>query len=330
MRILSDESVKKLIDLQEVIDAVGDSFELETVGETKVPPRQTIDYSSGWFRIMPAVVVGRDSAVMGAKIMNLVAQHNGDKVQYLILLYDPRSGELLSAMDGAVITQMRTAGATAAVATRIVGDEPVQLTIIGSGFVAQGQLRALFHKIKFRRILVYSPRAENRNSFAELMGKELGVNIQPCESLSRALSESHLVLLATRSKVAVVDGDALAKNAVVLSIGSTRRDFREMDLRTMARARCVLVDHVDQVLAESGDIQAGLESHVLEKHHLYPVSKFWADGLIPKYDNRDLVVFKSSGTAMQDLVVAYRVYRKAVEQDVGSLIHEFPAFRTLR
>jgi ornithine cyclodeaminase len=90
------------------------------------------------------------------------------------------------------------------------------------------------------------------------------------------------------------------------------------------------VDHVDQVLAESGDIQAGLESHVLEKHHLYPVSKFWADGLIPKYDNRDLVVFKSSGTAMQDLVVAYRVYRKAVEHDVGSLIHEFPAFRTLR
>jgi ornithine cyclodeaminase/alanine dehydrogenase-like protein (mu-crystallin family) len=245
---------------------------------------------------MPAIVVSKDVALMGAKIMNLVGQRNGDKVQYLILLYDAASGELLSAMDGAIITQMRTGAITAAVAERILGNGPVQLTIIGSGFVAQGQLRALSKRLRFRDILVYSPNVENRKKFADTMGSELGTTIVPCESLSLALSESRLVLLATRSKVPVVEGDVLASNAVVLSTGSTRPDLRKMDHRTMARARCILVDHVDQVIAESGDIQAGLDIGAIEKAHLQALSKFWADGLIPRTENRDLVVFKSSGT----------------------------------
>lgn len=53
-------------------------------------------------------------------------------------------------------------------------------------------------------------------------------------------------------------------------------------------------------------------------------------GLIPKTDDRDLYVFKSSGTAMQDLVVACRIYGKAVERDLGSVIYGVPNFRTLR
>jgi ornithine cyclodeaminase/alanine dehydrogenase len=330
MRILSDQLVRELIDLEEVVKAVEHSFQLEASSEVKVPVRKTIDYSRGWLRLMPAIIVGKDFTIMGAKIMNLVGQGNNDKVQYLILLYDAVSGELLSVMDGAIITQMRTGAVTAAVARRIIGEDVVQRGIVGSGFVAEGQLRALVTRISCGQILVYSPNAENRERFADSMGGELGVEIKPCESPVPVFAESRVVLLATRSKEPVLQGASLRRDALLLSTGSTRHDLREMDLRTMDRARCVFVDHVDQAIEESGDIQVGLEAGAIQKHHLMSASKLWADFLIPSATNRDLIVFKSSGTAVQDLVVAAGIYHKALEGGIGPVVQDVPNFRKLR
>jgi ornithine cyclodeaminase/alanine dehydrogenase-like protein (mu-crystallin family) len=162
------------------------------------------------------------------------------------------------------------------------------------------------------------------------MGDELGIKIKPCESLASVLTDSRVVLLATRSKDPVLQGAALRRDTVLLSTGSTRHDLREMDLRTMERARCLFVDHVDQAIEESGDIQAGLKAGAIQKHHLISASKLWADFLIPSTTSRDLIVFKSSGTAVQDLVVAAGIYQKALEGGIGPVVQDVPHFRQLR
>ena len=107
-----------------------------------------------------------------------------------------------------------------------------------------------------------------------------------------------------------MDGAAFPEGAVVLSIGSTRPDLRELDRASLRRAAVLLVDDAQQVMAESGDVIDGLASGALAAEQI--VSMAALDGEEPlERDGRDLRAFKSIGTAVHDLSLAVALIEAA-------------------
>src|SRR5262249_38257604 len=101
----------------------------------------------------------------------------------------------------------------------------------------------------------------------------------------------------------VVDGRAFPPGAVVLSIGSTRPDLRELDRGSLQRAAVLVVDDVRQVSAESGDVIDGLASGALAPDRIVPMAR--VDAPPPAGGaGGGLRVFKPVGTALQDLSLA--------------------------
>jgi alanine dehydrogenase len=298
------------------LQAMEECFAAQARGATKLPKRIDTPSGNGFIRVMPAVL----DDVMGLKIMTLV---EGLGNRYLVLLYDVAGGELLAMFDADELTRLRTAAVTALAGTYMCPAPPARIGIVGSGFEAVGHIRMLAHVWPLREVKVFSPNAERRERFARAMSNELAIEVSATATVEAAIADQPCVLLATKSKLPVIDGAALSPGTIVLSIGSTRLDLRELDDRSMERAAAVVVDGAESVCAESADIAQGLERGILDESQLVELAALCTGGELPATTReRDLLLFKSVGTALQDLALARALYRDAKVRKSGLDIGE--------
>jgi len=293
--------LEKSLSADLAIRAVAAGFDAEAAGKTRLPPRIDTPTGQGFIRVMPAVF----DDVMGLKVMTLV---EGLGNRYLVLLYDVRSGGLLALFDADELTRVRTAAVTALAGIAMVDSPPTKLGLIGTGFEAVGHLRMLAGLWPLEDVMVYSPNAQRRGRFAELMSRELGISVTAAASSGEALRGQSVVVLATKAKVPVIDGSDLAPGAVVLSIGSTRLDLRELDNASLARASVVVVDDPEMVKLESADIAETIAAGLLDPERIQALSACRRDG-VTRRSGGDVSIFKSVGTALQDLALARAIYR---------------------
>ena len=303
---------------QDGLDAMRACFLAEAQGKTTLPHRIDTPSGHGFLRVMPAVL----DDVMGLKVMTLV---EGVGNRYLVLLFECATGALVAQFDADELTRIRTAATTALAGSLMCAIAPTELAIIGTGFEAVGHLRMLAHLWPLQNIFAYSPNRERRERFAAAMSAELGIDVIACETSREAIAGRSCVVLATKAKTPVVDGADFTPGAVVLSIGSTRLDLRELDDTTMARAAVVVVDDVGAVLAESADIAENVANGNLTKDRLLPLSALADGGTLPaRTGTRDLHVLKTVGTALQDLAMARAVYRsnatRGRARDIGNVV----------
>jgi alanine dehydrogenase len=292
------------------IAAARSVLEAESAGRTELPPRIDTPSGAGFIRVMPAVL----GDVMGVKVMTLAS---GLGTRYLVLMYDVASGHLLGTFDADELTRLRTAAYTLVAGELLGADGHERLGLVGSGFEAAGHLRLMARRWPLREVLVYSRSAQRRKEFAVRMSDELDIDVRAVDT-TREAAGAPLVVLATKSTDPVIDGTALARGAVVLSIGSTRPDLRELDRVTLARAGTLLVDDVRQAGLESGDVIDAVEHGALPQDRIVPAARAAAEATALRRDgDRDLLVFKSVGTALQDLSLARRLYQAAVERGLG-------------
>lgn len=292
------------------------SFGAEAAGKVTVPKRVDTRTGNGFLRVMPAVL----DDVMGLKVMTLV---EGLGTRYVVLLYGVASGALLAIFDADELTRLRTAAVTALAARALVRKPPQRLGMIGTGFEAEAQVRAVASLWPECEVTVFSPTQANRERFAGHAMRTLGRPVTAAGSATEAVAEAEVVLLATKSKQPVLDGATIARGAIVLSIGATRPDLRELDTATLERAGTVVGDDPAQLASESGDIAEAFKAGVLEPARVVALAAVRGDRALVRTDAaRDLVVFKSVGTALQDLAIARAVLEGAAGRGVGTDLGE--------
>jgi alanine dehydrogenase len=314
-KYFSSHDIVELATPAVALAAARKAIDVEAAGLTKLPPRLDTNHDNGFLRVMPAVF----GDWMGVKIMTLA---RGVGNRYLVLLYARRIGDLVAVFDAHELTRLRTAATTALAGSLMLDSPPTQIGLIGTGFEASMHLQMLHEAWGIKRATVYGRDRERRVGFAARMSDLLEIEVEPVEGSAAACSGQQVVVLATKSAQPVVDGRDFDPFTRVLSIGSTRPDLRELDGVTMSRAATLVVDDLVQVPLESGDIMTGLRDGDLHPNHLLSMASLCAGAkTAPLTEGRDLVVFKSVGTALQDLALATAVLEAGVAQgrDLGEL-----------
>jgi ornithine cyclodeaminase/alanine dehydrogenase len=255
--------------------------------------------------------------VMGLKAFN---SNTAGGVRYMVALWAASSGELLALLDASYLTAART-GAVTGVAQRVIagdrgGDE---VGVVGSGLEARTNLEAICAVGDVHRVKVFSPNPERRALFAREMTERLGVEVSPVDTAQEA-ADAPTVLVATNtgagSGILALEAGWLRSAGHVATIGSTMPSLREVDGETFGRADLVVLDTLHAV-GESGDlIAAAAEGHWDDaKVHGLPAV---VDGQGPASNGTPaLTVFKSVGTALQDMIAAKAIYDVAVERGLG-------------
>lgn len=311
---LSSEDVLALCNETVALTAAHSVLEAQREGNFALPGRMDLDTSNGFFRVMPAAV----GEYAGMKVMTLA---RGVGNRYLLALCSQQTGELIALIDADEVTRLRTAASTV-LASELLCTEPVTaLGLIGTGFEATGHLRAFAHRWSLTQVSVYSPSQERREGFAERMTEELGIPVRAASSAADALAISPVSLLCTKSPKPVVRESDFAGAGVVLSIGSTRPDLRELEVDVFRRSVAVLVDDATQVSAESADVMESLAQGAIMREQLVPVHE-WNPESFPLSAERNLLTYKSVGTALQDLTLAAQLVAAAKEKGLGRELGE--------
>jgi alanine dehydrogenase len=276
--------------------------------------RMNFRMPGGWMRVLGASLPS--IGVFGYKEFHYSP---GGALRYAIHLFAVEDGRPLGIVDAALITTLRTAAsaAAAAVAYHQGRTEPLTVAVIGSGAEAQAGLRALCSALPVAEARVSSRSEDNRRAFTERMSAELGIVVHPLAEAAQATAGADVVYLATNSGGRVVaDGDDLGGAPLVLSIGSTMPDQRELRGDVLAEAALLVIDTPD-VLEESGDAREALASG-LERSRVRLLGEYLDDppGL------NDRTVYKSIGSPEQDIVLAADIVAVMDDQQAGGRVIE--------
>jgi ornithine cyclodeaminase/alanine dehydrogenase-like protein (mu-crystallin family) len=237
--------------------------------------------------------------------------------QGLTLLHDLNNGRLLCLLDSHALTQVRTAAMTCVAAESMLSGRAEVLAVIGSGDQARINAEFLNEVLKPSTVRVYSRSKGRREAFAaELKGK-LGIDAHVCDSPSEAVRGADAVLAATNSPTPVLDGDDLAEEVLVMSLGAlpTRR---ELDLRTFERASFACADRKASVLREAGDVIEAIKRSIISEGDVAELSEIVRGLRRPVTSG--IRVYKSVGFAAIDLYFSAKLYGLARQRGIGKSV----------
>lgn len=292
-----------------------------SAGEVLQPVRSVlmVGPTKAYFGLMPAYVPNPGS--LGAKLVTVFADNPSKQLPShlaTILLLDPETGSLLALMDGRYITEARTAAVSAVSARFLARAEASTLAIIGTGVQARSHLEAFAHVRQLKDVRVWSPKAASRDRFVSDMSGHLTAPIRGTATAEDAVRGADLIVLVTSSPIPVLDSAWVGAGAHVVSVGACRPEQREMAPALVARAR-LFVDSRAAALVESGDVVLGIADGLFPAAHirgeLGEVVLGRAEG---RQHDTDVTIFKSLGMAVEDVVAADLVLRRAVETGTGT------------
>jgi ornithine cyclodeaminase len=127
------------------------------------------------------------------------------------------------------------------------------------------------------------------------------------------------VVTATDSAQPVLADDDLDPGTHVNAIGSFTSAMRELPVALLARAR-VVVDQVGAALAEAGEVMQAVDEGRLAPTDLVELGAVVSGAAPGRERASQITVFKSVGSAVQDLAVAARALTLAEASGVGRVV----------
>jgi len=302
--MLDARALEGVLSMRDAIDLLEEMSRHEAQGRTFISPRLNTTFDGGWMRMM----FGADyeAGYASTKAYHLV---EGAGVRYVVSLYRLKDGELLAVMDGRLITDLRTGGASGVVARKVTVDGPVSVGLIGSGHQSRMQLESLAAVYKVESAAVFSPTEANRDAFAREMTARMGFPVTAAASAEAAVRGHAVVVAATssRSSEPVLRGAWLERCRLLCAVGSTRPQSVEVDADSFRGAALVVVDS-ERAVEEAGDLQQAVKQGAASPEKQTTLARLVAGRTAVPASGR--IVFKSVGSALQDLALAAHYYEK--------------------
>jgi ornithine cyclodeaminase len=235
------------------------------------PPRGSVAVGGGELLVMP-------SAPGGAAAVKLVTVGGDPRIQGVCVVFDPETLAPAAVVDGIALTNLRTAAVSALATRRLAAPGARSLLVVGRGPQGRAHAEAI-------------PAVVPSIAQVDVVGRDVDrVDVGAYD----------VICCCTTAREPLFDGAAPRDDATVVAIGSHEPDARELDATLMRRAT-VVVESRASALREAGDVLlAGLGPGDLTTLAEEPA----IDQARPR-------VFKSTGMAWEDAVVASAVVARA-------------------
>jgi ornithine cyclodeaminase len=306
LRVYSADEVHAALPWAALADALEDAF---TAGDSEVPLRHAHALGAGGtLLLMPAW----SPQALGVKLVTVMpeaAQRGVSTVQASYLLLDRTTGQPRALIDGEALTLRRTAAASALAAQLLARPDAQRLLVVGTGRLAPWMAQAhVALRPDLAHVDVWGRNADAAEEVVETLREE-GIDAEVAIDLRHAVEQADVISCATTAREPLLRGAWLRPGTHVDLVGAFRRDMREADDAAVLRAR-VFVDTYAGALAEAGDLTQPLERGVVARGHVRGELAQLLRGEVEGRAHRDdITLFKSVGTALEDLAAAALVVR---------------------
>lgn len=307
MHTFDQSSTRLALPFDRLIPALRDLF----VTGCEVPLRHThslpgADGTANTVLIMPAWQPGR---FMGIKTVNIFPGNSARGLPGLFssyMLFDAQTGQPLAQIDGNEITSRRTAAASALAASYLARPDASTLLVVGCGRVGSLLPEAYQAVLPIRQVLLWDRTPRHAEALAQRLRTE-GVNARATVDLPAAAAVADVVSCATLATAPVVQGHWLRADSHLDLIGSFTPLMREADDACFTNVR--LVVDTAEALQKSGELLGPMARGVFTADSVAGTLADLCRGTLPgRLDTTGRTVFKSVGTALEDLAAAMLVW----------------------
>lgn len=312
--LLGRSEVNRLLTIPDCIAAVEEMFRRQGEGEFPPPGILGLRASAGGLHIKAALLPGARGyfvAKLNTNFPDNRASKNLPTIQGLIVLCDGEGGTPLAVLDSIDITIKRTAAASAVAARYLARRDSAVLTICGCGDQARAHLNALQTVLPLQKIYAFDSRVEAARHFAtEIDGESHGV-IEAVTHLSSALRKSDVCITCTTAERFFVRKEDVRPGTFIAAVGADNPHKQEIDPSLMASAR-VVADSVEQSCV-IGDTHHAIAAGLMRKEDVdAELSEIVAGRKVGRTTDDEIIIFDSTGIALEDAVAATAVYEKAL------------------
>ncbi|MFP3946849.1 MAG: alanine dehydrogenase [Archaeoglobaceae archaeon] len=316
---INGQEVKSILLMKEVIENVERAFRYHGMGRVEMPSKIYLYFKkhNGDLRVMPTYIPDLEQA--GVKIVN-VHPDNKSKgfptVMGTYVLNDPSTGAPLAVMNATYLTDMRTGAAGGIAAKYLARKDSKVLGLIGSGRQAMTQLLATSEVMDIERVLVSSRNFEHCQNFKKIMEKKVDADIEVCKTLEDAC-KADIVATTTPVREPIIRDQWIEEGTHINAIGADAPFKQELDPDILKKAK-VVVDSWEQA-SHSGEINVPISKGEISRDNIHAeLGEIVAGKKHGRESDEEITVFDSTGLAIQDVATATLVYKKAIEDGVGT------------
>ena len=316
MRVFAAEEIQKLITPRILVEVLRRAFQADLV----CPPRQSVAVPGGTQQRVCLIMPAFDRRGAGAVKLVTVFPGNTTRslptIQAAILVFS-EDGTPVAVLDGTIVTRLRTAAASALASTFLSREDSAHLVIIGTGALAPHMAAAHAAVRPIRRISICGRRevAAERTAAAIRLVVKPEVEVISTRSIESAVASADIVSCVTSSATPVLAGRWLREGVFVDLVGGFSPDRREADDEVVRRSR-IFVDTFEGAMTEAGDILDPLSRGVIARAQVEASLADLTSGRhAGRISDREVVTFKSVGTAIEDLAAAQAVLAAASAND---------------
>ncbi|MBP6013965.1 MAG: ornithine cyclodeaminase family protein [Alphaproteobacteria bacterium] len=321
--VLTRAQVGAVMTTRDYLAAAEEAFRAVATGRATAPPPMHIPAENGGFHAKGArlqTASGRDYVAVKVN-GNFPAnpRTNGlPTIQGAIALSDATNGSLLALMDSIEITLRRTAAATALAATCLARPSADTLAIIGCGDQAGAQLAALAAEFRLRRVVAWDIDANAASAFATASLAHMDFEVMRANTLREATATADIIVTCTTAREPILHSTDVRTGTFIAAVGADSPHKSEIAPGLMARSK-VVVDVLEQC-AVMGDLHHAIAAGAMTAHDVHAALGELVVGQRPgREDDEEITLFDSTGTAVQDVAAAARVYERALAERVGAI-----------
>lgn len=310
MLVIDAERTRASLAFDRLIPALREAF----IAGAEAPLRHRHDLpqpdgTTASLLLMPA---WRPGGFIGTKLVTVFpgnAAHRMRAVSSSYLLMNGETGRHLALIDGTEITGRRTAAASALAASYLAQPVAATLLIVGSGHIAGLMFDAYAAIRPIARVLVWNVRHPGAERLATALRRR-GIDAQALANLAEACYEADIITCATLARAPLIHGAWLRPGCHLDLIGGFTPAMREAD-DDCFRCADVFID-TPAALAEAGDLIEPMRGGLLRRDDISNLAQLCRGEHPGRRNPDDITLFKSVGSALEDLAAAALAYADAV------------------
>jgi alanine dehydrogenase len=321
--ILTRADVRRIIRMQDVIEAVERAHHEYAAKRAAQPTRTTVQLAGSTGAILPMAATIPNLDAAGLKLLSIFPdnrEHGLPVLNAVVVLVDPTTGRCCALIEGGVLTAFRTAAASAVATQVLARDDAHTLALVGAGIEAGTHLEAIRSVRAITDVRVWSRSHATVETFLAEAPQGDGVRLTETATVEEAVRDADIICTLTPAKDPIVCGRWFAPGTHVNAVGTHWLDHREIDTEAVTRAR-VVVDSREAQQAECGDLMIPVaEGAITTDYFKDELGEILAGEKPGRESDDQITMFQSVGLAIQDVATARFLYQRAQAEGVGTEI----------
>ncbi len=299
--------------------AVEAAFKMHAEGKAATPKVLGIHVLNGGFHIKAGVMNLDQEYFVTKTNANFPDNQKSNglpTIQGVVVVCDANNGKLLAVMDSIELTIVRTGAATGVAAKYLSRPNAKVAMICGCGNQGRVSIKALMQVRPLEKVFVYDIERSRAHTFAQELSEELGISILPVDEVRTAARQSDIIVTCTPSKKYFLHKEDVSPGTFIAAVGADSDEKQELQPELLTVGK--LVTDLTEQCATFGEFHHALEKGIMTPANVHgQLGEIIAGQKSGRTSDEEIIVFDSTGMALQDVAAAAIVYENAIANGIG-------------